>query len=186
MGDLSRDNFGLVIAYLLPGFVALWGLAFHSPLVWHWLGATPSDPATVAGFLYAVMVSTALGLFVSAVRWALIDRILAALGIRQPTWDFELFAERIAAYEVLVSNHYCYYQFYANMLVASVFAYASRWVQIERWDRVEYSFALGVVLVVAILFLGAADTLRKYYERTGALLNRDGGRPRVVTDLNAR
>ena len=36
---LSNENFGLVIAYILPGFVALWGVSYFSPTVESWITA---------------------------------------------------------------------------------------------------------------------------------------------------
>jgi hypothetical protein len=170
MRDITRDNFGLLIAYLLPGFVALWGAAYHVEAVRSWLRSTPPDAPTVGGFLYATLASTALGLVISAVRWAVIDRILARLGVRQPQWDFDQFSERLAAYEVLVAHHYRYYQFYANLLVALLGTYLSRLLVLKTWQGREAWIALGFLLVEAVLFAGAWDTLRKYYLRTGALL----------------
>lgn len=170
MRDLTQDNFGLLIAYLLPGFVALWGMAYHVETIQLWLQSTAPNAPTIGGFLYATLASTALGLVVSAVRWALVDRILGWLGVRQPEWDFDQFSERLAAYEVLVANHYRYYQFYANMLVALICTYLSRLVAQKTSHGREGWIAAGVVIVEAILFAGAWDTLRKYYVRTGALL----------------
>ena len=170
MRDLTRDNFGLLVAYVLPGFITLWGAAYHIEAVRSWLRSTAPDAPTVGGFLYATLASTALGLVVSAVRWAVIDRLLAGFGLRQPAWDFGLFAERLAAYEVLVSNHYRYYQFYANMLVALAISYVSRLLAVRTWDCREGWLVIGFILVEALLFAGAWDTLHKYYARTDALL----------------
>ena len=39
MSTLSNQNFGLVIAHLLPGFVALWGVSYFSPTVEGWIAA---------------------------------------------------------------------------------------------------------------------------------------------------
>jgi hypothetical protein len=170
MRELTRDNFGLLIAYLLPGFVALWGISEHVPAAQAWLRSTPPDAPTVGGFLYATLASTALGLVVSAVRWAVVDRILGCFGVRQPKWDFRLFAERLAAYEVLVAYHYRYYQFYANMLIALACSYASRLLAVDSWDGHERWIAAGFVAIEAVLLAGSWDTLRKYYARSEALL----------------
>lgn len=170
MRDITRDNFGLLIAYLLPGFVVLWGVSYHEVTVRSWLRATAPDAPSIGGFLYATLASTALGLIVSAVRWAVIDRVLSWLGVRQPEWDFELFSERLAAYEVLVSNHYRYYQFYANTFVALLFTYSSRLTLLTTWGRREAWIFLAVIVTEAILFVGSRDTLKKYFTRTGELL----------------
>lgn len=173
--DLTKDNFGLLIAYPLPGFVCLLGIANHNADVREWLRATPSDAPTIGGFLYATLASSAAGLVLSAVRWAVVDRALALMGIRAPDWDYGLFAERLAAFETLVAHHYSYYQFYANMLVAVAFAYGSHLFAEGRIEQ-EAGLFLGVAALEVVLFLGARDTLRKYYAKTGLLLGDRAGR----------
>jgi hypothetical protein len=71
MKDVTAKNFGVVIAFLLPGFILLWGLSFSSDLVSTWLAKSSSGSASVGGFLYSTIASLALGLIVSAARWAL-------------------------------------------------------------------------------------------------------------------
>ena len=54
MREVTGRNFGLLIAYILPGFVSLWGLAEFSPSVKSWLAASTATPGampTVGGFL---------------------------------------------------------------------------------------------------------------------------------------
>jgi hypothetical protein len=56
MNTLSNQNFGLIIAYLLPGFVSLWGVGYFSPTVEGWINVQqqPGSPA-VAGFMFAAL-----------------------------------------------------------------------------------------------------------------------------------
>jgi len=70
---LSNDNFGPLIAYLVPGTIVLLGLSQFSPAVRVWFAATPADAPTVGGFLYLTLASLAAGMTVSALRWALVD-----------------------------------------------------------------------------------------------------------------
>lgn len=170
MSDVSSENFGLLIAYILPGLVALGGIAPFSPTVQSWMQTTPPNAPTVAGLFYVTLASMAVGLIISTVRWAVVDRVYHALGVTEPTWDFSRFAGRVDAFGALVENHYRYYQFYANMLVALAFTYLVRRLgggftnQPLGWVDVGY-LSLAVVLVI-----GSRDTLRKYYVRAGALL----------------
>jgi hypothetical protein len=86
--DVTSENFGLLIAYVLPGFVLLWSLA---PVLDHhrgWLGQANGDQPTVGGFLYVTLASVGLGQFVSTLRWLLMDSLHHATGIRQPHFDF--------------------------------------------------------------------------------------------------
>ena len=85
---LSNENFGLVIAYVLPGFVALWGVSYFSPTVESWITATQQGAPSVAGFMYVTVASLAAGLTVSAVRWAIIDNIHQLTGVVPPAWNF--------------------------------------------------------------------------------------------------
>lgn len=171
MKVVSSDNFGPLIAYLLPGFVSLWGVSYFSETVHTWLAAAPQAAPTVGGFLYATLASTAAGLLVSAVRWAVVDRLYHRTGIREPRWDFSRLPEKFEAFEGLVQNHYRYFQFYANFLVALSFTYVARLIAVgfraghAAWT--DFAF----VLIWVVLVAASRDTLRKYYARTQALLH---------------
>lgn len=67
MSEIRRDNFGVIIAYLLPGMIALWGISFLSETVRAWFGATGENAATVGGFMHVALASLAAGLLVGAV-----------------------------------------------------------------------------------------------------------------------
>src|SRR5437667_438340 len=79
--DVTSDNFGLLIAYLLPGFVALWALRPFVGGVDLLLAAPPGAAPSVGGFLYGTLASTAAGLVVSGVRWAVVDQVYHRTGI---------------------------------------------------------------------------------------------------------
>lgn len=120
MKEVSTSNFGLVIAYLLPGFVTLIGVSFFSETVRIWLTISPSDAPTVGGFLYVTIASVALGMTVGSVRWLVIDTIHHKTGIQQPQWDFSRLQENINAYRTLVEIHYHFYLFFAEVLRAAL------------------------------------------------------------------
>lgn len=104
MSTLSNQNFGLVIAYLLPGFVALWGVSYFSPTVASWITASQHDTPTVAGFMYVTLASLASGVTVSAVRWAIIDHLHHATGVVPPAWQFGRLEGRLQGYLALIVN----------------------------------------------------------------------------------
>lgn len=167
VGDLSGRNFGLFIAYLIPGFLALWGLGcLSSPLHVWLLGAGESGPSVVA-LLYVVIASVASGMSVSALRWAVVDRVHHATGIRRPRLDFRRLDEKLQAFERLTEYHYQYYQFYANSLVALSFAY-------PMWRRSSHEGGLGTdvlfLIVQAAFAAGSRDALRQFYHRASQLL----------------
>ncbi len=167
--DITSTNFGLVIAYLLPGFVVLIGASYFSETMQAWLGATPSDSPTVGGFLYVTVGSIAAGVAASTVRWVLIDTLHHWTGLREPRWDFSRLGPNTAAFEVLIEVHYRYYQFHANMVVAVAFAYAARKQALGLWSAPE-PLDFAFLVLEGILLLGSRDTLLKYYTRVGQLL----------------
>ncbi len=167
---LTEQNFGLLIAFVLPGLVTLWGVSFFSPTVAAWLRVTPAGAPTIAGFLFVTLASVAAGLIVSAVRWAVVDSLHHATGIEPPPWDFGRLDEQLPIFLALVENHYRFYQFYANMFIAAAFTYRMYLVAAGRSPFAELGETLAFLLLEVILFAGSRDALAKYYARTGRLL----------------
>lgn len=174
MNTVNNDNFGLAIAYLIPGFVLLWGLSAVSEPVAGWLGANPTATASVGGFLYVTVASLALGVVASTIRWAVVDRLHHSTGLQEPALNFANLRGRFHAFEGLVRNHYRFYQFHANSLVAMLIAYGIRRAA-NGWEGALATDA-AIAILALVLFLGSRDTLRKYYQRTRELLaSTDGG-----------
>jgi hypothetical protein len=167
---LSNQNFGLIIAYLLPGFVALWGVSYFSPTVESWITASQQGAPTVAGFMYVTLASLAAGVTVSAVRWAIIDQLHHATGVRPPAWKFAKLEGKLQGFLTLIESHYRYYQFYSNMCIAAALSFYAR-VFRESYAPVGLWPTLGFVVLELVLFAGSRDALRKYYARTQQLLN---------------
>jgi hypothetical protein len=166
---LSADNFGILIGYLIPGFLLVWGLQPSVPVFRDWLSAA-ADGASVGGFLYGTVAATAAGLFVSALRWAVVDRLYHRTGIPEPRWDFAKLAGQLPAFEGIVANHYRFYQAYSNALVSLVLIYAVSFLSGSRrlapigWEDA------AALCVAIVLVLASRDALRKYYRRAGDLL----------------
>jgi hypothetical protein len=171
--EVSGENFGFLIAYVLPGFVSLWGVSHFSPTVRGWLitsASTASTSPTVGGFLYVTLASVAAGLTASTIRWALIDRLHEVTGIKRPRWDDSRLHERLGAFEALVENHYRYYQFYGNMLVALLFLFVARLVAAGRSIADINPLDCAILALGALYWAGSRDTLRKYFSRAELVL----------------
>lgn len=93
MKDVSTGNFGLLIAFVLPGFIVLWGASYFSATVRLWLSTADATP-TVGGFMFGTLASVAAGVTVSTVRWLVIDKIRDWTGIRQPPWNFSRLGQK--------------------------------------------------------------------------------------------
>jgi hypothetical protein len=167
MKDLSSKNFGLLIAYIVPGAIVLIGLAAFSPVVQTWLLHPSTATPSIGGFLFVTLASVAAGMTASAVRWATIDRLHHWTGIEKPAWDDSRLPERLEAFEALVEAHYRYYQFHSNSLVAMLFSYAA-WRPSLGGRPVASD--LGIAFLAAIFFAVSRDNLRRYYGRAAVLL----------------
>lgn len=170
MSGASLKSFGVVIAFLLPGFIATLGLSLQSPIVTTWIqGHGPSQPS-VGGMLFSTVLSLWNGLIASTVRWLVVDKIHRWTGIRKTNWDYRKLQANISAYQLLEENHYRFYQFYGNSFCAVIFTFGA-W-RLTNPTAIGWP-ELGFALILLLLFLGSRDTLQKYYLRVDALLDSD-------------
>ncbi len=163
MKDVTDKNFGVIIAFLLPGFLLLWGLSFSSDAFASWLATSGGASApTVGGFLYATLASLALGLLISAARWLVIDHLHHFTGVSDPGLNFANLKDkdRYAAFVGVVENHYRYYQYYANTLVAIVAAFVVYLVVGK--EKSSATIWLSTIATALTLFFGSRDALKKY------------------------
>ena len=170
MKDVDK-NFGVIIAFLLPGFILLWGLSFSSDAVRSWLAASSADKsASVGDFLYSTLASLALGLIVSAARWLIMDHVLGWMGIRNPGLDFGKLKDKdvASAFSGVIENHYRYYQYYANTLVAVIGAFSGYVFAANQ--PVGWKIWAGFTAIIAVLFFGSRDALTKYFDRAAQIL----------------
>lgn len=171
MGELSARNFGLVIAYLVPGFITVISVAGVVPGVGIWLATSSDGQPSVGGFLYVTVASVAAGMLVSSIRWLVIDAIHHRTGIIPPRFDFTQLQGNLAAFGLLVDFHYRYYQFNANTAVAIAFAYCVRLAGGCAWCGGIGWVDFGFVIIEVVLFATSRDTLRKYYARASDVLH---------------
>ncbi len=172
MKAVSNNSFGLLIAYLIPGFAILWGLSYPSSTIRSWLGASQAGGPTVGGFLYVTLASIAAGLTASTVRWLVLDTVHHWTGVPRPRWDFSRLQQNVAAYDLLVEYKYRYAQFYGNALVSLVLVYFARRMSLGFWSVGVGIVELGFLLLSAVFFAGSRDTYLKYILRGNMLLGR--------------
>jgi len=170
MKELS-ENFGVLIAFLLPGFLVVWGLSFSFDEIATWLANSNADGSpTVGGFLYATLASLSLGLLTSAIRWAIIDHLMNFCGVDETEINYANLGDehRYTAFVGAIENHYRYYQYYANTLTALLMVYAVYCIvgagELMSW------LTLIVLAVTVILFLGGRDALIKFYDKARNIL----------------
>jgi hypothetical protein len=168
MQSVSNDNFGPLIAYLVPGATVLAALSPYSATLRGWFAVGTASAPTVGGFLFLTVAALATGMTVSAVRWAVVDPLLRLTGLSKPALDFTRLAENLDAVRYLTEVHYTHYLFYANSAVAGAVAYSALVVRGGIWA----SALVGVTFVAleVILLAAARDALALHRRRSAQVL----------------
>ena len=171
LNEFIGKQFGLLIAFVLPGFMTLWGARPLSATLSNWLSPEPTLPAGLAAVVFVGLASVAAGMTVSAARWLVIDSLHAWTGLPRPTWNDAALGDRLDAFEALVDAHYRHYQFYANSAIAILFCYVVAWRTgaFSQGDGVTWFVVL--LAVEALFLITSRDTLRNYYRRVARLLH---------------
>jgi hypothetical protein len=166
--DVIDKNFGVVIAFWLPGFILLWGLTYSFPELDKLLPkSTEAEAPTVGGFLYVTLASLAVGLMVSALRWMFIDTLLYRLtGVKKPNIDFSKLkdGDTYSAFQGVVENHYRYYQYYSNALVSVAVAFVA-YLFVHGVTQVSWLMWTALGVACTSLLLASRDCLVKYCTR---------------------
>jgi hypothetical protein len=160
-------NFGLAIAFVAPGVVGLWGLSFFYPSVRSWFGASPGASPTAPAFLFVLLASTSMGLVISGLQQELLDWLFKVTkwAVRPATDDSKLVdPNTLEALRFVADSLYRYAQFYGNMAVALVFAYACWLAKRGFWPWHRPGIAVAVSLAAAIMVLSTHYSLSRYYK----------------------
>ena len=159
-------NFGLVIAYMIPGFVATYAVAPYVKAIDALLGGPERVPGPNS-IVPAILIAVALGIIINAISAVLLrplihlTRVKKASGAgRKPTTE-----ERLR-YDRLMDSSFRYHQFYANMLIA-VLLLGPLWLLSPLDDHIVRNASLP--LVVIALFLTARLALRHFYDGVRAI-----------------
>ena len=188
--SVLNKAYELIIAFLLPGFIALAGVAAVNAEVKAWFGTATAAP-TIAGFLFMLAAAFTLGILTSAVRWFVFEkaRIWKLCGpMVKPAAQLDMSqrSECEATYQDLRHQHYYYYLAHANMAVAAPAAVVTWMVGTRQvpWPLAPFHSTWHLVIIVVataagagILAAAACNAVARYEERRGALLNR----PRIIS-----
>ncbi len=164
--DSVEKNFGILIAYGLPGFLFLLGVPPDLMSIVE-QSSLSANPPTLGGLLYALPVSLGLGLVLSGIRSAVVDLLMHQTGLRQPRVNYAKLTAHLPAFTLLVEHNYRYYQFYANTLVAVVLLLV--W-EIRRRGLPSLEVIVCLSVVCCVLFAAARDCLSRYYTRLAQVL----------------
>ena len=171
MKDQLGQSFGLVIAFLIPGMIGVYAASFHVALISAWFGTAASQTTNVGGFLFAILASIGMGVFISGLRWLVLERWMR--------WEPEQAVNAAArrddntelVYQNLVYQFYDFYLFYANTLFALVILYVAWFADAPRTFSMGTLTRTGLLVVAcAILYVSAKDSLRRFEGRRKTVL----------------
>lgn len=171
MNETSGRQFGLLIAYVLPGFIALMGLSPIIPALGAWLTPIDHNDLSIGPPVYTVMAATAMGLMLAALRWLILDHLHAWTGIARPELKDKRLDDVLGGFDYLVQNHFRYYEFFGNTLMAAVAVYSANRL-LGTFPFLGIGTDLGMVILCLVLFAASRDTLAQYFKRTGRLVGR--------------
>lgn len=160
--EKSGLNFGLVIAYLIPGFLATYAVAPHVTTVDELLGGPRRVPDS-ASVVPLVLIAVGVGIIVNAIS-AVVIRWLIHKSRVQPhpgVVERKLTIDDMHKYNHLVEATFRFHQFYSNTLVA-VMLLAPVWLVWPLQDNILRNASL--LLVIGVLFWTARGSLRSFYE----------------------
>jgi hypothetical protein len=177
--DNLSKSFGLSIAFLIPGAVGLYAASFFAPVIRDWF-SVPTDGTTVGGFLFVILGSAGVGVFISGIRWLVLesDYGLRAIGFNyapQPPAGLDIARRKDqtceAAYQDILFRHYQFYQFYTNMPVALLLAFLAWWTASPS-VTIERALWLGVLMLLAdvVLLLAGRHAIGRYAQKVNDLL----------------
>lgn len=169
--NLSR-SFGLSIAFLIPGVVGLYAVSFFAPAVQVWFGIATTGSTSLGGFLFVVLASIGMGVFISGLRWLVLERWLHFVPARPKNLDDTVRRDEKceAAYQDLLFRHYQFYQFYASMPFALGFAYLAWFVaECQVGARATWLLLL-MVIADAVLLTSAKHAITAYATKVTGLL----------------
>lgn len=193
MSGVTSTTFGLLIAYLLPGLIAFFGISLWSPPVAELFSTFLTSQSNAGLFLLVLLAALVGGLFLGALRWLLLDRLLCRwmfgkdrilLGIRTPQvpppspTSYASLAkdQRLTAYRAFIEEIYRHYQFWGGTAIAMPIVLlgwlVSLGASVTRFNR---PILIGLILLVeSLVVIKALDSFVSVSQGHQSILNGGG------------
>ena len=185
MKDLTVTSFGLIIAYLLPGFVGLYGLSFWSLSLRKIFSTFLTTESNIGLFLIVLLASLVVGMLAHGLRWLLVEVWGSPSKYRvEPSLYAKLSGERkLSAFRTIVDEWYRYHQWWGGIAVVAPIGYLG-WITSPDASVVEFSkktlLSIGFIALEAFLIFTAWKVWTICSLRTQWILKGDdnmGGTP---------
>jgi hypothetical protein len=165
--EALHRTFGYVIAFILPGLVAVDALRNFGVIIPGLESANCAGDLSLSAWIVLLLGSLGVGLVVSAFRWMSIDTLHHRTGLAAPALDFSRLHEQLDVFLIAVEHSYRYYQFYSNSAISLLFTIAVHLLKpATAWPWPTYA---GLLAVELLLLAASRDCLRRYYQRVSQL-----------------
>ncbi len=126
MKDVTTTSFGLLIAYLLPGTVALYGAVFWSQSLAEVYRTSLSAKSDATLFLLIAIAALVVGLLINTARWLFFERALCKEYRLSPD-VFRSFTDehKLQTFLLVIEETFRYQQFLGNIAIQTPFLYLS-------------------------------------------------------------
>ena len=170
MKDIGSTSFGLVIAFLLPGFAGMFAMGFWAPPVAQLFSQFLEAESNVGRFLLIIVCSLVVGLEVSLLRWLLFERFLCQKHKREHANYHSLRDQpTLAGFRAAVDEHYRYHQFWGGMAIVTP---AIAWGITTQQSGCLYRLLIvsGFLALEGLNIVGARDAYIKYVDRSNKIV----------------
>ena len=173
--DVTSTTFGLIIAYVVPGVLGLFGISFFSPRLDALFKTIISGESTAAVFLVMLLAAIAAGLQLSVARSLVFESLLGKFCEFIPGQLAKLMQEgKLPAARLLIDEQYRYHQFWGAMCFVQPILFYD-WVASLHGHEAEsgcwgvgFSAAVGISIAVecATIYAGMESLKSATIERS--------------------
>jgi small-conductance mechanosensitive channel len=196
MKDITSTSFGFLIAYLLPGLVALYAFSLWLDPIQSQLKVFLTADANVGLFLLVILTAIALGLQLTAVRWVVFELLLFKALLKIVIRKFKRWSKKhrlseqlrlseedfsslgvpgkLEAFRAATDEHYRYHQFWGGMTIVLPILYLAlrSSPSYSSWVKSCWSVAVFVVIEI-ITFAAAIKAYSRYASRGNKIMKGD-------------
>lgn len=170
MKDVTVTSFGLVIAYLLPGLIGLYGLSFWSKNFDKMFSTFLTSGSNLGLFLIVVLASLAIGLLANGLRWLLFEMCFCSKYRTASASHQALSGEgKLAAYRLVIDETYRYHQWWGGTIMVIPVGFIG-WMW-GSWQTSALSQKAWVFLLFVAIEVLASVAARHFWISTVLKLN---------------
>lgn len=174
MKDITTTSFGIIIAYLIPGLIILFGLIYFSgyyekmfnlDLLSDRYFRFLSDSQLYL-FLILMLLSTCIGLLINILRFFFFQRWRCKdIELRNENFKNITDETKLNVFRTLADENFRYHQFYGNIFFAILFLLITWFIfsQIFIWKKIVISII--ILLFDYVIYKGTIGAYKIYVER---------------------